>query len=117
MNNEKRAALAFVCGNRYRGIIATRLYDHSRNKYLSYNLQKDASGFNMFDYDRNSYLNGNENQLFDFFTKSYIQIYFNEQLFSGFDFQSSTSFYGIINGNLISIYDHQFGKYFNYIVL
>lgn len=117
MNNEKRAALAFICGNKYRVAVASRLYDYNRNKYLSYDFQKNEHGFNMFDYDRCSYLNGNGKQVFDFFTKSYINIFFNGRLFNGFDFQSSTSFNGIINGNLISIYDYQYGKYFNYIVL
>ena len=59
---EKRAAVAFICGNKYRNFVATRLFDYNRNKYIPYNIQKNMYGFNMFDYDRGSYLNGNDGQ-------------------------------------------------------
>ena len=114
MTDEKRAAVAFICGNKYRRIVATRLFDYNRNKYIPYNIQKNMYGFNMFDYDRGSYLNGNDGQIFDFATNSYIQIVYNNFSFSGFDYQSGTSFNGIINNDSVSIYDYQGMRYYNY---
>lgn len=114
MTDEKRAAVAFICGNKFRDYVATRLFDYNRNKYIPYNIQKNMYGFNMFDYDRASYLNGNDNQIFDFATNSYIQIVYNNFSFSGFDYQSGTSFNGIINNDSVSIYDYQSMMYYNY---
>ena len=116
MIDEKRAAVAFICGNKYRNLVATRLFDYNRNKYISYNFHKNMYGFNMFDCDRGSYLNGNDGQIFDFATNSFVQIVFNDFSFSGFDYQSGTSFCGTINNDCVSIYDYQNMMYYNYYV-
>lgn len=116
MTDEKRAALAFICGSKYMESMVTRLYDDNRIKYIPYNIQRNQYGFNMFDYDRRSYLNGNDNQIFDFITDSYIQVVYNGYSFSGVDYQSNNAFNGTVSGNKISIYDYEHKSYFNYII-
>lgn len=70
----------------------------------------------MYDYDRKSYLNGNDDNIFDFATKSYICITYQGLSFSGFDRQTGDSFNGIVNGFNISIYDYNLKTHFNYII-
>lgn len=116
MTDELRAAIAFIVGNkdRFKRSIATRLYDHKRVKYIAYNLQKNSQEINMYDYDRGTYLSGNINYIYDYDTKTYFNVNYSGNNFSGINMSNNENFQGSVNENSIYIYDKETKEYYNY---
>lgn len=120
MTDELRAAIVFIAGNKDKSDnrnLYTRLFDHKRTKFIAYNLQKSPNGsINMYDYDRGTYLNGIERYIYDFETKTSINMNYLGNQFTGTDMNSGECFQGSINGNSIYIYDNKCNEYYNYTI-
>ena len=116
MNNEKRAAVAFICGNKNRTNLATFLYDYEKKIVRLYSITKNGQTMNIYDIDKKSYLHVQDGMVYDFDSQSYIQLNFTGNNFNGYDAETQTTFMGEVINDMIRIYDYEFERFFNYMI-
>lgn len=115
MNSESRACVAYIaaslCGAR-----SSFVYDYSQAKYKNISGHAQSNNVSIYDHDRNCYISGLPTNLYDYGSKSYIQLNMNTSQFNGYDFATSNHFSGSVNGNVVSIYDYGSSSHYNYSV-
>ena len=117
MTDDKRAAIAFICGIKFISRNINYLYDYTRNKYCFYILQHvDKNQISVYDFDTKNIIMGKLPQLFDYATRSYLHIDFKDKKAQGFDFQTSNFFSVSVSKLTITVFDYKENNFFSYIV-
>ena len=114
MKNHVRRAIAFVAAKALSGSENSALYDYNQSAYFQFGGTVNDATVSIFDYDQGCYVSGNLPSLFHYGEGQHIQLILGEDQFRGFDYGSGNHFSGSVNGFLISLYDYEFGQYFNY---
>lgn len=116
MTDEKRAAIAFICGIKFISKNINYLYDSTRNKYCFYMLQHvDRNNISVYDFDTKNVIMGRLPQLFDYATGSFLHIGFKDKKAQGFDYQTSNFFSASVSNRTITIFDYKENNFFCYI--
>ncbi len=117
MTDDKRAAIAFICGIKFISRNINYLYDCTRNKYCFYILQHvDKNQISVYDFDTKNIIMGRLPQLFDYATRSYLHIDFKDKKAQGFDYQTSNFFSVSVSKLTITVFDYKENNFFSYIV-
>jgi len=90
------------------------LYDVSRSKYVPISGQVDSKKVNIYDHERSCHITSNADMLYDHGNGKYISYKLTDNIFEGYDYDTSTHYSGMIKGNEISIYDLRERAYFLY---
>lgn len=118
MDSNQRATVAFLCGclkndsKRF-----TSVYDYTQGTYVSCSYSNSGGNISIYDYRRSCYLTGRSSSFFDYGVSQYLAVNrINDNLFSVYDYHSSSYCSITCNGQFISLYDYSEGKYFSYYI-
>lgn len=117
MTDKKRACMAFICGMKvnpsfYRKYIVEKSNAYKFYSYLLYDWTN--SNIRIFDIERNGFIQGKPSLLFDYTDDSYITLDWNGNSFRGFDYKSQSHYMGLVQDNLIQIFDYETSQYYLY---
>ncbi len=120
MKNEKRACIAYMCGTIVNALSKySSVYDFTNRKYCNYHRLPSGveNGILVYDYERGGYVEGVLPNLYDYISKTYIQIRVDGERIQGYDNESVAYYIVEVIGNDVRIYDYEKSTYFLYRVL
>jgi hypothetical protein len=117
MDSKQRVAVAFLCGclSNSSSQQYSRVYDYSTGVSSPFSIVNNGGNISIYDYSRRCYLTGREPSFFDYGVSHYISVNrVGDNLFSVFDYNSSSYCSVTCNSQSISIYDYSVGRYFSF---
>lgn len=115
MDIETMRAISFIVGCTHNKKNYNSIYDYTTGKFyfLSY------SESSVFDYSTSCFLSitksGNKMySIFDYRTNKFINLEIGQNDFKGFDYNSSSYYNGTIQGEIVTFYSFQKGKFYQF---
>ena len=105
MNNQKKAALAFLYAKLHFKIGRRSILDINMRIVYNYNFIVNNDRFNLIDLKHQKCLTGNRNSMFDPDTKSVVNLNIGENRLQAFDNQSRSFIKVSRTDNKITVYD------------
>lgn len=113
MNDNKRCAIAFICGRLIIHSDRNYIYDYLSG-YKNYSGVVSKERISIYDYQRNSYVSGSPHSLYDYDSHNYVSLKISGTQINGFDYETNSYFHVNIIGKSIYLYDYQKNRYYNY---
>ena len=115
-----RRTIAAALGAAVGGKSVVSVYDYARKRAFSYNAEMIEGLLNGYDHDRGHYVSGsmenNAINLYDSGLNKRITIFITGDDFSGYDYHTQTYFTGAVDGDSISMVDHENGGHYRFLV-
>ena len=117
MESDKRTCFALIAATLINKHRYNSVFDFQKRKYINVS----SSGLNtnymsFFDYNRGGYISGNENNMYDYPTSSYVSMRVHNNMVSCYDYESSSYIDFTVRSNGIMAFDFQNSCYYNYSV-
>lgn len=113
MNDNKRCAIAYICGRLITHSNRTYIYDYLTG-YRNYSGAVSKERISIYDYQRNNYISGTPHSLYDYSSKNYVSLRILGSQINGFDYETNSYFHVRVVGISINIYDYQTNRHYNY---
>lgn len=116
MTNEQRACMAFICGVKANAVLYKNIiHDYTLHKdcfFVVYEWETD--NIRIYDMERNCIIQGESTLFFNFHDGGYTSIEWEDKNFTGFDYKSQSHYMGLVQDNLIQIFDYETSQYYLY---
>ncbi|HCJ66608.1 MAG TPA: hypothetical protein DHV62_04600 [Elusimicrobia bacterium] len=117
MKEYTRRAIAYIIYRIITGNEIFQIYDYSLSRKFQYTGKVTLSSVSIFDPEQKSSITGSEKASLYILhrdNEKYIDFTIRENNFQGYDYESHKPFSGMLKGNLISIYDPEYSRSFDY---
>lgn len=113
MNDNKRCAIAFICGRLINLSSKSYIYDRLSG-YKNYSGSVSRERISVYDYQRNNYLSGSPRSLFDYSSNHYVSLRISGTKINGYDYEHNSYFQVCVSGTSITVYDYLTNRYYYY---
>ena len=118
MRPNTRACIAYVAVRLVTGRNALSVYDYSQSKHILVSGTVEESRIQIYDHDRGCEFSGNRNgdkfSLHHYGDSHFVDLFLDATKFKGYDYGTSSPFYGEVTGKSIRVYDYRESSFFNY---
>jgi hypothetical protein len=114
MKAHTRRAVAYIVARLVENTDITSVYDHDAEKCFSFGGKISSTTVDVYDYERRCPVGGSLDSLYHYGNKKALSLVIRGNDFSGHDDDSGKPFSGSAGNGLITIYDFESRKQFNY---
>jgi hypothetical protein len=116
MKAHTRRAVAYIVARLVEKKDSDSVYDYERDKTFSFGGKVSSTTVDVYDYERRCPVGGSLNSLYHYGNKKHVSLEIVDNTFSGYDYDTDTRYSGRVGDGLVSIYDFEVKKHFNYSV-
>ena len=115
MTDDRRKAIAFICGMHFSNENHTSIFDYTRGAYFYLDYSVNGQNISVYDYERKCYVGGSFSSLYDYGVARYMDCrVVREGIIDVYDYLTGTNLQVTCRGKNVSLFDYKAGKYFEY---